>query len=448
MQPVFKLMAFCLVVMATLHSYGQQGFKIKDGKSTDKLDFEFINNLVIIPVKLNGVELSFLLDTGVRNTILFSLQARDSLELKNYENVQMRGLGNDDDITALKSFNNKFEIGNAVDLNHEVYVVLNQEVNFSTRLGKVVHGIVGYQFFKNFVVEINYIKTTIQVYEPNAYDIKKCRRCTSLSLEFHNNKAYLNAEVLLGDNSISTTLLLDSGSSDGLWLFEHTSEAINAPIESFQDFLGFGLSGDIFGERSRVKTLKLDKYTLKNVTTAFPDTLAVKQGFSFQKRNGSLGTEILRRFKVVIDYPNKRILLRKNRNFSDDFNYDMSGITLGHEGFVVVENYVKTDFEELSSRKIKLSEGNTSLGNKESVLIKYELKPQLVITNVRTGSPASIAGLLENDKLLSVNGKDAYLYSLNELNTLFSSKENMTIRLKIERNGVTIKKEITLKRRL
>ncbi len=67
---VLKLLVSGCMLMTTVLSYGQDGFKIKGGKTTDKIQFEFINNLVIIPVILNGTELSFLLDTGVRNTIL------------------------------------------------------------------------------------------------------------------------------------------------------------------------------------------------------------------------------------------------------------------------------------------------------------------------------------------------------------------------------------------
>ena len=450
MKKLFCAIMMCFLLFSGLTTYAQGEFRMMGNRTSEKLSFEFINNLVIIPVKFNGVELSFLLDTGVKNTILFSLQDRDSLELKQVQEVRLRGLGNDKPIRGVKSFNNVFEIGNIVDRNHQVYIVFDQDVNFSTRLGKVVHGIIGYEFFKQFVVDTNYVTNKMEIFEPDSYDAKSCKRCTSLSLEFSNSKPYINAEVLLGDNVVSTTLLLDSGSSDGLWLFEHTSDDIKKPQDSFQDYLGLGLNGDIFGERSRIETLKIDKFTLRNVTTAFPDTLAIKTASTFKKRNGSIGAEVLRRFKVVIDYPHKRILLRRNKNFSDEFNYDMSGISFGHNGLSVVKSEANTTVSEVGDIKNGTlgANGGLTLLDRSYREVSYQLKPQLVVTNIRKDSPASEAGLIKGDNVMSVNGREAHLYSIPELTELFSSKENKVIKIKVERNGAVITARVKLRRRI
>jgi hypothetical protein len=46
-----------------------------------KDSFQLINNLVFIPINVNGVELTFL-DSGVKETILFSLEEKMKLALK------------------------------------------------------------------------------------------------------------------------------------------------------------------------------------------------------------------------------------------------------------------------------------------------------------------------------------------------------------------------------
>jgi hypothetical protein len=56
------------------------------------IPFKFINNLIFIPVNINGAELTFLLDTGVSETILFSLDNKE-LKLGNVEKVKFSGLG-------------------------------------------------------------------------------------------------------------------------------------------------------------------------------------------------------------------------------------------------------------------------------------------------------------------------------------------------------------------
>jgi len=47
-----------------LSPFSQSNFELQNGKS-DKIHFKLVNNLIVIPVSINGVSLSFLLDTGV-----------------------------------------------------------------------------------------------------------------------------------------------------------------------------------------------------------------------------------------------------------------------------------------------------------------------------------------------------------------------------------------------
>ena len=63
-------------------------------KKVDSVSFTLINNLVVIPVELNGVTLSFLLDIEVSETVLFGLNERDLLEIKNVQKITTRSLEN------------------------------------------------------------------------------------------------------------------------------------------------------------------------------------------------------------------------------------------------------------------------------------------------------------------------------------------------------------------
>ena len=139
------------------------------------------------------------------------------------------------------------------------------------------------------------------------------------------------------DNSIPVKLLIDSGSSDALWLFEDRKENILLPSKYFDDFLGRGLSGSIYGRRSRVEKLQIGSFSLKNAKVAFPDSSSVKYIKNIKERNGSLGSEVLKRFNVIFDYKNRRLTLKKNRHFKAPFKYNMSGIELQHNGI----RYVK-----------------------------------------------------------------------------------------------------------
>jgi hypothetical protein len=79
----------------------QSDFRFKEVNKV-KIPFQLINNLVFIPINVNGVELTFLLDSGVKETILFSLEEKNEISLKNIEK-SLSGLGSEDAIEGLKS---------------------------------------------------------------------------------------------------------------------------------------------------------------------------------------------------------------------------------------------------------------------------------------------------------------------------------------------------------
>jgi hypothetical protein len=55
-----------------------------------------------------------------------------------------------------------------VDRSHTVFIVLDEDFNISQDIGIPVNGIIGYYFFKNHPIEINYNKKTITVYKDNS----------------------------------------------------------------------------------------------------------------------------------------------------------------------------------------------------------------------------------------------------------------------------------------
>ena len=68
--------------------FGQSRFQFPNKhRNFQKLSFQLINNIIVIPVEVNNTKLSFILDTGVDKTILFSLSENDSLGLKNVKKI-------------------------------------------------------------------------------------------------------------------------------------------------------------------------------------------------------------------------------------------------------------------------------------------------------------------------------------------------------------------------
>ncbi len=76
----------------------------------------------------------------------------------------------------------------------------------------------------------------------------------------------------------------------------------------------------------------------------------------------------------------------------------------------------------------------------------YLKLPIYVIHNVTKNSPAYIAGLKEDDQIVSINRIKAINYSLNNIVLLLQSRTGRKIRIKVNRNGKIIKTKIILKK--
>ncbi|AXT53128.1 PDZ domain-containing protein [Aquimarina sp. BL5] len=445
-----KEKALILFLIVSFTCSGQEGFKLPDDLRSDKIKFELANNLIIIPVELNGVQLSFILDTGVGSTILFSIDKRESLELKNASKILLRGLGNDEPAEAIKSTGNLLKIGNSYSNDHTVYMIFDETMNFSPMMGFPVHGIIGYDFFKEFILDINYSKEFIKIFNAKSYKYRKCKKCyqTDLNLSNGRKRPLVKAKYKTDKGLIDVNLLLDSGSSSALWLFENPEINLNVPKDSFEDFLGTGFNGDIYGKKTKVESLHIGDFKINEVTASFPDSLYI-QGISLKNRQGSIGGSVLRRFNVIMDYPNQKITFRKNKFFNTPFHYNMSGLTIQHSGVRVSKDYNIRKAPSKPSLGFIANDDGKILVNvlkADASTFVYSLQPEYRITEVRPNSPASIAGLLKGDKVLGVNGRRSYLYKLSDLNDLFYSEEGKRITIEVERLGVEMKFTFFLKK--
>ncbi|MCE2611440.1 aspartyl protease family protein [Flavobacteriaceae bacterium D16] len=422
---------FLLLLFGILPYHGSaQIFKLPAGQKIEKVRFELINNLVIIPLEINGAELTFILDSGVGKPILFNLHDQDSLQLNNVAEITINGLGEGEPINALSSHGNSFRVKGIQNNNQEVYVVIDKEMNFSPVLGIPVHGIIGYDLFKDFVVDINYNAKVIKFIDPAHYTPKKGSKYETIPLWLHGNKAYVKGEVQFEDNpNVPVKLLVDTGSSDAVWLFEDDEKGLGIPDNNYEDYLGKGLNGQIFGRRTKVNRLKIGSFILSNAKAAFPNMESFGDVHVLGDRNGSVGGEVLRRFNIVFNYPGREVTLRKNSNFKLPFQYNLSGLELQHNGM----RYIA---ERIANANGVVRKESNSFGTVQILMqntTRLSLVPEIVVSGIRAGSPAAQAGLREGDVVLAVNGKSIHSYKLQEVLKMINKKEGKRVKLLIER---------------
>ena len=425
----------------------QEGFRfLNQNKKTERIRFKFINNLIVIPLKINGKKLSFILDSGVSKTILFNITQNDSIGLNSVEKVSLRGLGKGEPVEALLSKNNKFSLKNIVSYDETIYVIVRDYFDLSSKMGTTIHGIIGYNLLSNYVVKINYKNRYIDFYDPENYELKRCKKCETFPLNFYRKKPFIDAKVQLdtiGDKLTDVKLLIDSGGSDAIWLFEHTKPEIVTPINHFNDILGEGLSGSIYGNRSRISTFKLGSFIIEQPTVSFLDSISTKNARMYKERNGSIGSNILKRFIVWFNYANNTITFKKNGSFKKGFNYNMSGLDVVYNGKQLVKE------EDVRSYSDAYNQSVSSTNSVKFITsFSYKFKPSYRIRNIVANSPADKAGLKVDDIILRLNNKPAHEYQLGEIIQKFQEKDGKRIKITVDRKGEKLKFQFRLEKKV
>ena len=378
-------------------------------KKSITIKFKSASNLIIIPITINDSDtLNFILDTGVRYPIITELPFVNKLNLNYMMPVKIKGLGEGEELTAYRSGNNVLKIEGVTARNQEVQMIIDENFQISHILGFPVHGLIGFNLFKDYVVQIDYDDEQLTLYRPEHYKYRERNKDIKLPLFFDGNKPYVRTLIVTEDmTEVPVNLLVDTGASDALWLSENSDDKIKIPQNHIETFLGKGLSGDVFGTKGRIDGIWVGPLVLTKPIVAFPESELIDQLISSNNRNGTLGAEILRRFLVTIDYRNARMTLRPTNKVDDDFNYNMSGM---------------------------------------EVINPMPGFPIYTISNIRENSPAYLAGLQENDQILTINNNFHSNIELNDINLLLQSKEDRKIRLKVLRNGEEFKTSFELKK--
>ncbi len=406
---VFRSFFLGLLVFISHTSFGQVlGFSLPDGRTKVQFPIEVTNNLVVVPIILNGqLPLKFILDTGVRTSILTDKAYSDILNLPYSRKYSIAGPGGEKLVDAYVTNNVSLDMPGVQGRGHAMLVLEQDYLELRNYLGTDVHGVLGYELFSRFIIEIDYEKKMLTLMLPERFRVKKKYQWLPITIE--DTKPYIIVAMDMNDStSISAKLLVDSGASHGLFLEESSHAKIRVPEKNISSIIGRGLGGPITGRIGRIKSLELGKYTIPNVITSFPDPNSYMDTLKVSRmvfRNGSIGGEILTRFTVIFNFPAEKIYLKKNASFKKDFYFNLSGLTIRARGSRL------TDFE---------------------------------ITNVREESVANEAGIKVGDRLISVNGIAVNDLNLNTINSFFNSKPGRKVNLIIQRKGEKMKKEFRL----
>lgn len=366
----------------------------------DVIPFKVHSNLIVCSVGLDNLDsLNFILDTGVSSIFITDPELVPQLNSNFVRTVQISGAGEKKSINANISVGHTFKIGNITGYRQNLVVLEEDILELSEYLGLPIHGIFGHDLFKNFVVTVDFASYEITLTKPEKFKLRKSHG-TVYPIVVTQSKPYTDAFFITGykETEQPVRLVIDTGAGHALLLSDN-EEKVELPDKVIRANLGRGLNGEITGYLGRIKSVRMGEFELENVIASFPDSLSFSLKFppADKDRQGSIGIELLRRFKTTFNYQDGYMALRPiKRKFKEPFEHDMSGMSIRASG------------KELN---------------------------RIFVDEIIEDTPAWYAGLRKGDELLFFNNRSISSMTLSEILRELSQKEGRTVELFYRRNG-------------
>lgn len=204
----------------------------------------------------------------------------------------------------------------------------------SRKAGERLDGLLGYDVLSQFVVELDYAGQRLVLHDPATFEPPAGGETLPFRLE--NNIIHFPATIANGDaEPVSAEFVLDTGAGGDIGVFlsapfarQHGIPAERQPRLHTPGALGVG--GGSTGDLCRLRMLRLGRVQLDGPTAYVS---ADEKGYLSQAgRAGLVGTEVLRRFRVFIDYSRKRVTLERNQHVGDPFEAEQTGLDLEADG--------------------------------------------------------------------------------------------------------------------
>jgi PDZ domain/Aspartyl protease len=289
-------------------------------ETTLELPFEDYGGHLYVQGKINGTPTKDLvIDSGAADLFVSASKAK------------ALGLQPQGNSTSKISMQLGSRMGALTLQDHAIAILPQAEVEgLEQYFGRPVSGILGYELFEQLVVEVDYQHQALRLHRPQAYRYQgKGQR---IPLEIEGDRPYINATVTpYGYPTFSGKLMVDLGSNAALSLTAGCGldqRLITAAPRTLRRNLATikGANQIVLG---RVQRVQIGSIQIQQPITIFGKAT----GEDCDRISGKVGYQILRQFKVILDYPHRQLILEPNpAQQKPSYDYDLSGLWLEATG--------------------------------------------------------------------------------------------------------------------
>jgi hypothetical protein len=225
--------------------------------------------------------------------------------------------------------------------------------------GIQVDGIIGYSFFKRYVVGVNFDSRTISIYPPGAFSYPKMGHLIRPAI---SGLPMQYAEIT-DNNWVPGRFYIDTGAGLCLLLSERfvSDSTLFIPGKTIYKSVAEGIGGKKEMSVTVVKKFKLGPYRFKQMPTyVFDDDFNVT---NYPFLGGLIGNDLLRRFNLIINYGKSEFHLLPNKSYQEPFDYAYTGFNMFQEGYDVI---IMDVMKDSPADRAGLKDGDiiVSIGNK------------------------------------------------------------------------------------
>lgn len=343
----------CGFVLATL---AQEILSEPQARLITKFPFrQYSGGVMVIGARFGNIPdtLNFILDTGSGGISLDSATCEEFRIPLTPTDTTITGIGGIRKVPFV--FNQELHMP-GLTIKHLNFHVNDYEV-LSSVYGEKVDGIIGYSFFSRYIVKLDFDSSMIEVYNPGKYNYPKEGTTlhplfTALPVQWLNLK---------DKRKSSFNFYFDTGAGLCFLLSEQYAKDSSILLSRKKPVVtqAEGMGGRLQMRLTTVKEVKIGPYKFRNVPTYLYNDVYNVTSYPFV--GGLVGNDLLRRFNVVLNYPNREIHLKPNSHFNDFFDYAYTGFGIYWiNGKILVEDVIPGSPADLA--KIKVGDEIYSVG--------------------------------------------------------------------------------------